>query len=104
MWTKYAGNPVFPLGENGAWDDNHVRPKGFIKYGNYYYMCNEGAHYAEHVELWFDQVGMARSKDLIHWERYPYNPIIPIDAGGGRDTPRARRSTRARSAAVAPPI
>ena len=86
MWTKYAGNPVFPLGENGAWDDNHVRPKGFIKYGNYYYMFYEGAHYAEHVELWFDQVGMARSKDLIHWERYPYNPIIPIDAGGGRDT------------------
>ena len=58
MWTKYSGNPVFPLGENGAWDDNHVRPKGFIKYG----------------------------EDLIHWERYPYNPIIPIDAGGGRDT------------------
>ena len=86
MWTKYSGNPVFPLGENGAWDDNHVRPKGFIKYGDYYYMFYEGAHYAEHVALWFDQVGMARSKDLIHWERYPYNPIIPIDAGGGRDT------------------
>jgi len=85
-WAKYSGNPVFPLGENGAWDDTHVRPKGIIKYGDYYYMFYEGAHYAEHVALWFDQVGMARSKDLIHWERYPYNPIIPIDAGGGRDT------------------
>jgi hypothetical protein len=29
---------------------------------------------------------MARSKDLINWERFPHNPIIPIDAGGGRDT------------------
>ena len=85
-WTKYPDNPVFPLGESGAWDDAHVRPKGIIKYGDYHYMFYEGAHYAEHVALWFDQVGMARSKDLIHWERYPYNPIIPIDAGGGRDT------------------
>lgn len=86
VWTKYASNPVFPLGEPGAWDDAHVRPKGFIKYGAYYYMFYEGAHYAEHVSLWFDQVGLARSRDLIRWERYPYNPIIPIDAGGGRDT------------------
>lgn len=85
-WTKYSGNPVFPLGEPGAWDDGHVRPKGFIQYGDYYYLFYEGAHYAEQVSLWFDQVGMARSRDLIHWERYPYNPIIPIDAGGGRDT------------------
>lgn len=84
-WEKYPGNPVFRLGERGAWDDQHVRPKGFIKYGEYYYMFYEGAHYnqTEQRDFWFDQDGMARSRDLINWERFPHNPIIP---GGGRDS------------------
>jgi hypothetical protein len=29
---------------------------------------------------------MARSKDLIHWERFPYNPILPLDTTPGFDT------------------
>jgi predicted GH43/DUF377 family glycosyl hydrolase len=80
-WEKFSGNPVFKLGEPGSWDDSHVRPKGFIKYGEYYYMFYEGAHFNETIQrnFWFDQVGMARSRDLIHWERFPNNPIIPAD-------------------------
>ena len=85
-WKKHAGNPVFPLGEPGTWDDGHVRPKGFVKYGEYYFMFYEGAHKSDYLPYFFDQVGMARSKDLVHWERFPHNPVIPIDAGGGRDT------------------
>ena len=84
-WSKYPGNPVFPLGAPGSWDDGHVRPKGFVKYGQYYYMFYEGAHRSDYLSYFYDQVGMARSKDLIQWERFPHNPIIPIDAGDGRD-------------------
>ena len=85
-WVKHPDNPVFPLGEPGSWDDGHVRPKGFVKYNQYYYMFYEGAHKSDYLTYFFDQVGMARSKDLVNWERFPHNPIIPIDAGGGRDT------------------
>lgn len=85
-WVKYANNPVFPLGKPGSWDDGHVRPKGFVKYGQFYYMFYEGAHRSDYLPYFYDQVGMARSKDLVNWERFPHNPIIPIDAGGGRDT------------------
>jgi sucrose-6-phosphate hydrolase SacC (GH32 family) len=83
-WEKYHGNPVFPLDQPGAWDDGHVRPKGVAKFRGWYYMFYEGAH--NDGRVWFDQVGMARSKDLIHWERFPLNPIIPLDTASGRDT------------------
>ncbi len=85
-WEKFSGNPVFPLGKPGTWDDGHVRPKGVVKVGEWYYMFYEGAHRSEIYNYFFDQVGMARSRDLMEWERFPHNPIVPIDAGGGRDT------------------
>jgi hypothetical protein len=75
-WTKYPDNPVFAPNTVGTWDDLHVRPKTVVRLKDWYYMFYEGAHY-DNRDRWPDQVGMARSKDLIHWERYPYNPIIP---------------------------
>jgi len=76
-WAKFSGNPVFAPNEQvGTWDDLHVRPKTVVRLKNWYYMFYEGAHY-DNRDRWPDQVGMARSTDLIHWDRYPYNPIIP---------------------------
>lgn len=75
-WTKYAGNPVFSPNATGYWDDLHVRPKTVVRLKDWYYMFYEGAHY-DTRDRWPDQVGIARSRDLIQWERYPYNPIIP---------------------------
>lgn len=76
-WTKFAGNPIFEPGEPGSWDDRHVRPRTLARLGDWYYMFYEGAHQNDGGwPPWADQVGMARSQDLIHWERYPYNPII----------------------------
>ena len=80
-WTKYPGNPIFAMGETGSWDDYHVRPNTVARVGDWYYMFYEGAHPDNRWSFWPDQVGMARSKDLIHWERYPYNPILPLPAG-----------------------
>jgi predicted GH43/DUF377 family glycosyl hydrolase len=82
-WTKYAGNPVFVPAEKGSWDDEHVRPKTFVKLKDWYYMFYEGAHFSQGGwPEWPDQVGLARSRDLIHWERYPYNPLISTTTVG----------------------
>ncbi len=35
---------------------------------------------------WWDQDGAARSKDLVHWARFPFNPIIPIGTNGAYDS------------------
>ena len=75
-WTRYPGNPVFSPNVPGTWDDLHVRPKTVVRLKGWYYMFYEGAHY-DIRDRWPDQVGLARSRDLVHWERYPFNPIIP---------------------------
>lgn len=82
-WTKYPGNPVFVPAQAGSWDDAHVRPKTFAKLKDWYYMFYEGAHFSQGGwPEWPDQVGLARSRDLIHWERYPYNPLISTTTVG----------------------
>ena len=82
-WTKYTGNPVFVPGEPGSWDDEHVRPKTFVKLKDWYYMFYEGAHFSQGGwPEWPDQVGLARSRNLINWERYPYNPLISTTTVG----------------------
>jgi len=82
-WTKYAGNPVFVPGEPGTWDDTHARPKTFVKLKDWYYMFFEGAHFSQGGwPEWPDQVGLARSRDLMSWERYPYNPLISTTTVG----------------------
>jgi hypothetical protein len=76
-WTKFAGNPVYEPGEAGSWDDRHVRPKTLAKLGAWYYMFYEGAHRNQGGwPPWVDQIGMARSRDLIRWKRYPNNPVV----------------------------
>jgi predicted GH43/DUF377 family glycosyl hydrolase len=83
-WEKSKANPVFDLGPLGEWDDTHVRPKTLSKWHGWYYMFYEGTK--NDGVFWWDQDGMARSKDLLHWERFPFNPILPVGTNGAYDS------------------
>jgi len=83
-WEKNPGNPVFNLGPLGAWDDTHVRPKTLVKADQWYYMFYEGTN--NDGVFWWDEVGMARSTDLVSWQRFPFNPIIPLGTSGAYDS------------------
>ena len=77
-WIKYEGNPVLGFAPPGTFYDAHLRPKGIMKRGGWYYLFFEGAHFDK---LWFDQASIARSRDLIHWEKFPYPlPALGTDA------------------------
>ena len=52
--------------------------RGILKHEGWYYLFFEGAHYDK---LWFDQASMARSRDLLNWELFPY----PLPALGTDD-------------------
>lgn len=93
-WKSYPRNPVFPGGALGSVDEGHVRPSGVVKVGDTFLMFYEGCHYRvtegyeedyTHGGMWYDNDCLAKSKDLLHWERYPFNPILPI--GAGEDAP-----------------
>jgi len=68
-WQKHEGNPVLAFAPVGTFYDAHLRPKGILRLGEWYYLFFEGAH---NDKLWFDQASLARSKDLIRWEKFPY--------------------------------
>lgn len=86
-WHPHEQNPVFGPETLDNWDAVHVRPRSLNKIGDTWYLWYEGANHwtppAEfHIDRvatpeWWDTVGLARSKDLVHWEYYPNNPGLP---------------------------
>jgi hypothetical protein len=81
--------PVLSTGD--SWDSATVGRRSIIRQGSYYYMVYEGSTAAT-SEKGFSGAewssGLARSKDLIVWEKYPENPILPVtNTGFGFDGP-----------------
>lgn len=86
-WHPHEQNPVFGPETLDNWDAVHVRPRSLNKIGDTWYLWYEGANHWQppdsfHIDRvesrsWWDTVGLARSKDLVHWEYYPNNPALP---------------------------
>lgn len=74
-WVKNANNPVF---NDPTWAHDHTEGWGLIKVADTYF-------------LWYNtlgvnqrQVGLALSKDLIHWKPYQNSPIFSSKSGTDR--------------------
>lgn len=73
-YVPYKGNPVFTGTGSGTWD-SVIRERGYIiREEDNWYMWYTG--YKEGTDR---HLGYAESKDGIHWERYPHNPIYSAD-------------------------
>jgi hypothetical protein len=71
-WTNVKDDPVIPRGPN-AYDAGAVALNQVIKRGGYYY----GFYHAAAERPWKEWTSnVARSRDLVHWEKYPGNPIV----------------------------
>lgn len=87
--THFAQQVLYPSlsesqlvfqGDSGKWDQNKVHTfsvvkanKDGYKYWGYYGL----AYYRDNAVL--RKAGLARSNDLIHWDKFEGNPIIPND-------------------------
>lgn len=71
-WTNVQDTPVLAMGPE-AYDRTAVAVNQIIKRdGVYYAFYHANAH-----QPWRDwTTNIARSRDLVHWEKYPGNPII----------------------------
>ncbi|MCY2932255.1 MAG: hypothetical protein NTV86_22715 [Planctomycetota bacterium] len=80
-WRAHPSNPVFAPQTLAGWDAVHVRPRSLNRIGAWWYLWYEGANTWPPPGVkhhgWWDTVGLARSKDLVHWEHYPRNPALP---------------------------
>lgn len=79
-FTPAARQPVF-VPEAGSWDSLSVVTARLYDGGDYVYMIYGGSADTVDEPAYF---GLARSRDLVHWERHPGNPIF---GAGARGTP-----------------
>jgi sucrose-6-phosphate hydrolase SacC (GH32 family) len=72
VWTNVKDDPVIAMGPE-PYDKTAVAVNQVVKRGGYYYaFYHANAH--KPSKDWTTCV--ARSRDLVHWEKYPGNPII----------------------------
>jgi beta-1,2-mannobiose phosphorylase / 1,2-beta-oligomannan phosphorylase len=76
-WIKHAANPVLAVGDSGAWDDAAASPGGLFEHDGVFYLFYTGASFAQPAMA---AVGLATSRDGVHWTRYGGNPVF---SGGG---------------------
>jgi hypothetical protein len=63
---------VIKVGEKGAWDDQTLGCFTVLDDGDKFHFYSGGAQYGKPKNI-----GMATSKDGIHWTKYEKNPLFP---------------------------
>jgi len=75
VWTNVQDEPVLKCGPE-PYDQFAVAMDQVIKYKGYYY----GYYHASAFKDWHEwSSDVAVSNDLIHWKKYPGNPIVSND-------------------------
>ena len=67
--------PVLKLGP-GDYDSEQIALNQVIKYQGRYYAYYHGSGHTSKPRLWCPAI--ATSTDLIHWQKYPGNPLRPM--------------------------
>jgi hypothetical protein len=76
VWTNVRDEPVLTPGP-GAYDRDMIALNQVIKHGGRYYAYYHGcATSGPDAKKWSPAV--AASDDLIRWEKYPENPLLPV--------------------------
>lgn len=76
VWTNLQDEPVLSPGPE-KYDRDLIAMNQIIRHEGMYYAVFHGAATDRTPNLW--ATGIARSNDLIHWEKFPDNPLRPIE-------------------------
>lgn len=80
VWTNVRDEPVLARGPS-TYDRTAVALNQIIKRDGWYY----GLYHANAERPWKEWTTcLARSRDLVHWEKYPGNPIVRDNASSGQ--------------------
>lgn len=79
VWTNVQDEPVIKMGPE-EYDQHAVAMDQVVKYKGRYY----GFYHATAFDPWRDwTTNVAMSKDLVHWQKYPNNPIVAGNKSSG---------------------
>jgi beta-1,2-mannobiose phosphorylase / 1,2-beta-oligomannan phosphorylase len=77
VWTNVQDEPVLRPGP-AAYDRDMIALNQIIKHRGHYYAYYHGsATTGPKKNLWSTSV--ATSTDLVHWQKYPGNPLFPVE-------------------------
>jgi predicted GH43/DUF377 family glycosyl hydrolase len=76
--------PVLDVGPADAWDAYEVTTPRIFERNSVYYMVYAGGSSEDRQDQPVS-FGLARSKDLLTWEKYPFNPVFNCGEAGGWD-------------------
>jgi predicted GH43/DUF377 family glycosyl hydrolase len=83
-FQSLSSEPLVTTGPAGSFDQYEVTTPRIFSRGRTFYMIYGASQSSERKDMPQD-FGLARSGDLIHWEKYPYNPIFQIGSPGAWD-------------------
>ena len=75
-WTVLE-DALQPAKQQEAWDDYTTWTGSILKHADSWYMFYTGTKRTDKGNI--QRIGLATSDDLLHWEKYLYNPVISID-------------------------
>jgi len=74
-WIRHPENPLLGRGTPASWEGRWIESPSVLKTAPLFYLWYNG------VDMdWQVHVGLATSRDGIHWEKYPGNPVFSPDA------------------------
>jgi predicted GH43/DUF377 family glycosyl hydrolase len=79
QWRKNPA-PVLQTGPRGSWDERGVADPYVVLIGDSYYMYYLGQDRARRQRL-----GVARSRDGVHWQKLRANPMLELGGDGAFD-------------------
>ena len=80
-WTKYAGNPVLPIGGTGEWDSQHVADGNVIHDSTGYKMWYAGTENSVPFKIGY--AGSTNPNGLVAY--YPFNSNANDKSGNGNN-------------------
>jgi beta-1,2-mannobiose phosphorylase / 1,2-beta-oligomannan phosphorylase len=79
VWTNVQDKPVLVPGPE-AYDRQMIALDQIVKHDGAYYAIYHGSGGPAAKRIWNTDV--ARSADLVHWQKYPGNPVIADQSSG----------------------
>ncbi len=80
VWTNLRDEPVIVPGPE-PYDKDMIALNQIVKHRGQYFAFYHGSDGQQRPRLWSTNV--ARSRNLLDWEKYPHNPIVDTDKSSG---------------------
>lgn len=81
LWE--VGEPVLYAQDGAEWERGGLYKSWLMEHAGTCYLFYNAKNRADGG--WLEQIGVAMSTDLVHWERHPGNPIVSVGAPGAFD-------------------